>query len=98
MEEVTVVKSAVDHVHLIGSDDAIKACLSAYSSFHHYHHRVNIADEPGWMPNEPQLLREKFENEIISVFCSLRNYLRVDLGVEPTRLQGQELMGPLPGL
>jgi hypothetical protein len=30
-------KSAVDRVHFIGSDDAIRAYLSAYGSFHHYH-------------------------------------------------------------
>jgi hypothetical protein len=88
----TAVKLSVDRVHLIGSDDAIRACLSAYGKFHHYHHRVNIADEPGWMPDEPAILREKFENEIVSAFRSLRDCLRRDLGVEPTHIQIKELM------
>lgn len=87
------VGSAVDQVHIIGSSDAIKACVTAYGKFHGFSHRVNIADEPGWMPNEPALLRAKFEDEIVPEYLALRNSLRRDLGVEPTDVRDDESTG-----
>jgi hypothetical protein len=88
------VVSAVDRVHLIGSSEAIRACISAYRKFHGYNHRVNITDEPGWMPNEPMILRSKFQDEIVPAFWTLRDSLRRDLGVEPTNVRDEQLAGP----
>jgi hypothetical protein len=85
------VKAAVDQFHIIGSPDAVEAGLSTFHIFHGYHHRVNIIREPAWMPNEPEILRAKFENELIPAFRELRNHLRSDLGVEQinVRLSGR---------
>jgi hypothetical protein len=88
------VVSAVDRVYLIGSGEAIKACLSTYSKFHGFSHRVDIADEPAWMPNEPALLRSRFEDEIVPAFWALRDSLRRDLGVEPTNVRDEKLVAP----
>jgi hypothetical protein len=84
------VVSSVDRVHLIGSSEAIKACLSAFSTFHGFSHRVNIADEPAWMPNEPAVLKSMFEDDIVPAFWALRDALRQDLGVEPTSVRDEK--------
>jgi type II secretory pathway pseudopilin PulG len=80
---------AVDRVHLIGSSEAINACISTYSKFHRYSNRVNIADEPAWMLNEPVVLQSMFEDEIVPAFWALRDSLRRDLGVEPTNIRDE---------
>lgn len=83
------VVASVDRVHIIGSGDAISACLSAYAKFHQFSHRVDIADEPAWMPNEPDVLRKRFEEEVVPEYWALRDSLRRDLGVEHTDVRGE---------
>ncbi|WP_414941511.1 hypothetical protein [Amycolatopsis sp. cmx-11-51] len=73
------VREAVDRVHVIGSDDSIQAALMTYRDFHRYHHRIDIGNESGWMPDEPAMLREQFE-AVLDTFKAMRTTFRRDFG------------------